>query len=196
MREASALTSVPLAESLVQDVLSPYKPHCRYLKRAFFEPRDAESPWWTEARGPCALPPLAHYRGEFAIAESCYIDETGHFNAVEFNICFNQFYYVTLAHGVVNRLFPALGVMTYEEYRRRQLPDVLIHEFRSVFKKPLDRSRFTGRFAFTEVTDHHRFILFKTRCRFQDARGASAHGEVTLVLMNRESEAGTDFGSG
>ncbi|NET17718.1 MAG: hypothetical protein F6K08_35290 [Okeania sp. SIO1H6] len=37
--------------------------------------------------------------GQFSIGESCYIDDTGHLNAVEFNICYNQLLYVAIAWG-------------------------------------------------------------------------------------------------
>ena len=40
-------------------------------------------------------------KGRFSIPESCYIDSTGHFNAVEFNICYNQLAYVLFA-GCIN----------------------------------------------------------------------------------------------
>ena len=40
---------------------------------------------------------LISAKGRFSIPDSCYIDDTGHFNAVEFNICFNQLAYVPSA---------------------------------------------------------------------------------------------------
>lgn len=181
---APALAPVRLADAFVADVVSPYKPNCRYLKSAWVEPDDGAPPWSPADGWIPGTPALARFRGEFSIPESCYIDDTGHFNAVEFNICFNQFFYVALAHCVVARLLPAPPPMTYAEYRRRQLPDVLIHEFHSVFKKPLQRSRFEGRFVFTGAADRREFTLFKTRARFWDACGGACHGEVTLVLAN------------
>jgi hypothetical protein len=184
----------PIAPALLAEVLSPYKPHCRYLLRAWTESDDGETPW-SAADGWSGPAPVARYRGEFGITESCYIDETGHFNAVEFNICFNQFYYVTVAQAVVASAFPALRGMSFEEYRRRQLPDVLIHDFRSAFKKPLRRESFHGQIAYTAVEDMRRFVLFRTRCRFWDDLGGSCHGEVTLVLMNR-TRAGLEAGAG
>ena len=60
--------------NLLRLILIPYKPHCRYFQNAFLTAR-----------------------GEFSISESCYIAETGHFNAVEFNICFNQLSYYLIA---------------------------------------------------------------------------------------------------
>ena len=69
-------------------VLVPYRDNCKYLKRIAFEylPASADvSPDQSEA----SL--TAH--GDLCIAESCYIDSTGHFNAVEFQICVNQLMY-------------------------------------------------------------------------------------------------------
>ncbi|MGW6540873.1 FcoT family thioesterase [Streptomyces sp. NPDC055051] len=42
--------------------------------------------------------------GMFTIPEPCYIDDTGHFNAVEFNICYNQLAYYTLAAMIRDRV--------------------------------------------------------------------------------------------
>ena len=64
---------------LLARVLTPYKPHCRYLRTAAVRYATARS--------------IAAASGTFSIPESCYIASTGHFNAVEFNICYNQLTY-------------------------------------------------------------------------------------------------------
>jgi hypothetical protein len=61
-------------------VLAPYKLNCRYLLSVVAE----------YGQKGCSL---ASARAEFSIPESCYIASTGHFNAVEFNICYNQLAY-------------------------------------------------------------------------------------------------------
>lgn len=65
--------------SLLAQVLNPYKAHCKYLKSAQVtkegDPHDGG-----RVIGRC----------EFSIPQSCYIDDTGHFNSVEFNICYNH----------------------------------------------------------------------------------------------------------
>ena len=72
-------------EDLLPRVLTPYKDHCRYLLTAEVS----------------ALPGgLSRVRSTFAIAESCYIDDTGHLNAVEVNIAYNQMMYYLVAKSV------------------------------------------------------------------------------------------------
>ena len=62
-------------------VLKPYREHCCYLKSANFQHH--------KTGGIQGLT----LHGQFSIDDSCYIDDTGHFNAVEYNICFNQIAY-------------------------------------------------------------------------------------------------------
>ncbi len=71
-------------DTLMNTVLEVYFPNCRYLKSADF-----------------------HYpeiKGEFGISSSCYIESTGHFNAVEAIICYNQLAYTFFAHGIDERI--------------------------------------------------------------------------------------------
>jgi len=70
------------------DILRPYRPHARYLKSAEITAFRAKA---ADDKSKTALVTAG---GRFSIPESCYIDDTGHFNAVEFNICFNQLAYV------------------------------------------------------------------------------------------------------
>ncbi|MEO1375818.1 MAG: FcoT family thioesterase, partial [Cyanobacteria bacterium J06635_10] len=51
-----------------------------------------------------SLPPTT----DFSIPESCYIDDTGHFNSVEFNICYNQLFYIIIAYLIKNQLLEVM----------------------------------------------------------------------------------------
>jgi hypothetical protein len=84
---------IEISPAFVADILSPYKAHARYLKTAEIASFREKS---SDDKGKGAL---AKGVGRFAILESCYIDNTGHFNAVEFNICFNQLAYVMFANA-------------------------------------------------------------------------------------------------
>ncbi|NJR65313.1 MAG: hypothetical protein HC772_08340, partial [Leptolyngbyaceae cyanobacterium CRU_2_3] len=66
-------TMEEVSQELLDTFLAPYKEHCRYLKRAQFQ-----SPVISTGREQSWL-----INGDFAIPESCYIDDTGHFNSVE-----------------------------------------------------------------------------------------------------------------
>jgi hypothetical protein len=65
-----------------------------------------------------------------AIPESCYIDDTGHFNAVEFNICFNQLAYVLFGKcvdaGILQKLrHEKVNVISFPDYKLHRLPSML-----------------------------------------------------------------------
>ena len=158
--------------ALLDRILSVYKPHCRYLKRAV---------WETSEPGDDHAVRLS---GELEIPESCYIDSTGHFNAVEFNICYNQMMYVLMAQCVVSDLMEPFEKITYEEFLRRQLPDVLIHEFHSKFPRPIRTGAFRGSIEFVDASERRGIVLVHTRCSFEDDRGGRSHGEVTLAVVD------------
>ncbi|MFN0204705.1 MAG: FcoT family thioesterase [Planctomycetota bacterium] len=184
MNEFGAAVSrvIPVEPSLLKAVLQPYKTHCRYLKNAEVEAftilPDAAN---TTTSG---QQPLVRAKGNFEIPESWYIDETGHFNSIEFNLCYNQLVYVLIGQCIVSKLIPELARMTYEEYRRRQLPDVLIVKFSSTFRKAMDSKQFKGNVYIDRVSDRGKMLLLKTRCDFFDESGGCSDGEVTLAIVN------------
>lgn len=163
-------------EWIREPVLRPYRPSCRYLLRAFREGLSDEK---TSSQ---------RYFAEFRIPESCYIDSTGHFNSVEFNICFNQIFYLGLAESIVSQRFEALRGLSFQQYLARQLPDVLIHEFHSHFKSPITLPDFRAVYDLVSVSRRERFTLIKNEIEFRDARGGYSHGQVTCVLLDRSTE--------
>ena len=72
------------------------------------------------------------------------IGDTGHFNSVEFNICYNQLIYYLIAKSVQEGLLPALRGWTLDDFWRSQLPDILITNFSSSFKRKMRGKRFFG----------------------------------------------------
>lgn len=162
-------TAEAINPDLLESVLLPYKEHCKYLKKMSVA---GESPGLITATG------------EFSIPDSCYIDDTGHFNSVEFHICYNQFIYVLLAYCVEHNLFGAMGGMDMEEYRRRQLPDILLAQFSTSFKRPiLHADRFTGTLTIKRVSARGKTIFVKTYCTFHDDAGGFSEGEMLLAIL-------------
>jgi hypothetical protein len=159
-------------------VLACYKPDCRYLKSAL-----VERPTVPARVGDDPDPEIS-LLCEFEIPHSCYIDDTGHFNAVEWNICVNQMYYMGGAVGVVYGLSPALADMSFDEFLRRQLPDSLIHELRSRFKTGINAACFSGRIAFPSIVKRQDFIVLKTSCAYWDEAGGYADGTVNYVIVD------------
>lgn len=141
-------------QNLLNRFIEPYKKHCKYLPKAQFQyPKSADGGRW-------------FVQGKFSIPESCYIDDTGHFNAVEFNICFNQLCYVAIAHLIQNKIAEAMEGWDLETYKRRQLSDFLIVKFKSAFKKPINARKFQGTLAIKKCTARGNLIMMKTSCAF------------------------------
>lgn len=159
---------------LLADILEVYRPECRYLKTATAQQQES---------GVTA-------RGEFSIPEPFYIDATGHFNAVEFNICYNQLAYFAAAKCVADGMLAPLGDWTLAEYRERQLPSFLIVQLSSRFRRALHSPKFYGEVTFTDIretsssTSGQALYIMNTECRFWDDAGGKSDGTVKLAVVN------------
>lgn len=173
--------------ALLAQVLRPYKPHCRYLKSASLT-------WETDFTGD----QRASCRCVFEIVDSCYIDSTGHFNSVEFNICFNQMLYYVLAKLVENGATPAFHGWTMADYWSRQLPSVLIVDFHSTFRRAIRGPSFAGELEIVGIREHEGghgaqpLIFVDTVCRYWDDDGGYCHGEVKLAVTDLPGQAGSN----
>ncbi len=106
-----------LSQDLLTSFLEPYKEDCKYLKKAEFhypDPRNILDKSKIENQV------LWLIKADFSIAESCYIADTGHFNSVEFNICYNQLFYVMIAYLIENQLLSVMKHWDLKIYKRRQ----------------------------------------------------------------------------
>lgn len=124
--------------------------------------------------------------GDFSIAEPCYIDDTGHFNAAEFIICYNQLMYYALAAAVRDRLTPDFAHWTLDDYWRRQLPDVLIAHTEIKFSRPVESASFTGEFvinASTERINARRILMLDTSIGFTDRGAGRCAGDIRLAII-------------
>jgi len=169
---------IVVSEALLGEVLTPYKPHCRYLKRAWVVVCRPDR--FNSSRSEAHI----SIRGEFAIRESCYIADTGHFNAVEFNICYNQLAYTLLATCVEQKLMRELASWSLDEYRRRQLSDFLIVNFSSEFRTSMQSDRFEGLVSIDKSMTRRDTILIKTSSQFQDGRGGFSRGQAFIAIVN------------
>ena len=186
----AALGGALVDDALLADVISPYKPNCRFLRRASVEYTPFPG---APARNGSRVEPeagLARSHGEFEIPGSWYIDETGHFNSIEFNICYNQLVYVLMAQCVVDGAVEGFDRMTLAEYRRRQLPDILIAKMSSAFRKPIASQSFRGLVTITSVAERRGMLLVKTDCRFSDDSGGRSEGEITLAIVDSSNRRG------
>ncbi|MCX4238393.1 FcoT family thioesterase [Streptomyces sp. NPDC020707] len=164
----------PTDEHLLARVLTPYKEHCRYLRSAVVVSEGAGQ---------------ASARCEFAIPESCYIDDTGHLNSVEVNICYNQMMYYLVAKSVQEGLLAGFESWTLDDFWKHQLPDILIARFAANFRRPVDPRSFSGEMEFRSVTsrslaDGSPFLHAETVYRYWDAETGRCDGKAVLAFVN------------
>lgn len=166
------IDTVPIAEDLLARVLEPYSHKgCRYL-------RDAES----QASADTVL---AH--GNFSITESAYIRSTGHFNAVELVLCFNQLAYSAFAPAIANEVIPVFWGWTLDDYCKHQLSSMYIRTLSSRFKRPINTEKFSAQLRcqnFQIVERTIRYLLVPCVIEFWDEHGGSASGEFELAALN------------
>ena len=156
---------------VTQQALRPYKAKCRYLKTNDLK---------------LNINSISGH-SVFSIPESCYIDDTGHFNAVEFNICYNQMMYCSIANGIATKSMPEFDAWSIDDFWEKQLPDVLITRFSSRFKKVINSNRFYGEIEFGRTLLSRKgtpTLFIKTRCKYWDDFGGYADGEVDLAILN------------
>jgi hypothetical protein len=181
---------IVIADAFVATILKPYRTHAKYLKSAQITHLSDK----TTAKNAAFVTGT----GQFAIEESCYIDDTGHFNAVEFNICYNQLAYVLFGKcielGILQKLNTELqkfsdekanGLsLTMADYKRHQLPAMLIVSIEGVrFFKQLASGAFQGSLSINRVAPLGGAWFFFTSIDFSDAEGVKAKGSVVLAFV-------------
>lgn len=176
--------SLPLdiSNEFIADVLKPYRTHAQYLKSAeltHFRDKSAPIPDGNDAG-------LIKGKGRFSIPCSCYIDDTGHFNAVEFNICFNQLAYVLfgkcLDADILKNLRLERGNVSFADFKRHQLAAMLIVSIESRYYKMLKSDDFTGELTINRISASAGAYFCFTSITFADAEGVKAKGTVLLAF--------------
>lgn len=161
-----------IEEHLLVKVLDPYAyKGCRYLIDASYK-ATADSV-------------LAY--GNFSISEPAYIRSTGHFNAAELILCFNQLAYSAFAPAILNEEIPVLRGWSISDYFDLQLPSMLIKNTASRFKRMIHAQKFSARLLCQdfEVIDRNlRYLSIKCAIEFWDEYGGAASGEVELAALN------------
>jgi len=167
---------------LLKRVLMPYKANCHYLNEASVMFSKLPLIHSSIGQDTCIL--LA--KGNFSIPESCYIINTGHFNAVEFNICYNQLGYYLLAECIRHRLFCDFLDWDIEEFIKHQLTNILIIELFSSFHRLMNADKFTGYIEIKKIIKMEKILYLETVCGFKDNNGGYATGKVLIafVLIN------------
>jgi hypothetical protein len=180
-----------ISDAFVAEILKPYREHARYLKSAELTQFSEEA-----LRNSDSKECLVTGVGRFSIPESCYIDDTGHFNAVEFNICYNQLAYVVFGKcveaGLMHQLWRgnvdmdsfSRHIPSYSDYKRHQLPAMLIVRVDDVrFFKPMKSDDFRAELRVERMTLLGQAGFFFTSITFSDCEGVKAKGSVVLAFQ-------------
>lgn len=176
--------------SLLRRILAPYSPTgTDYLKSL-----QLIHTWQSDSH--CESDPLIRTSGDFRIPSSCYIKDTGHFNAVEFLICYNQMAYSTFGQLFqggyfndpdFNAISPgsseALSNISLDAFFNDQLSSMLILKTSTRFKGIINAKNFTGTFSIKKFKYRHKTLFGETRCVFRDSNGGYADGDVLLAYQ-------------
>ncbi len=178
----SGTPTIEISPDFLDLILKPYRNHAKYL-------HEAEITHFLEKLEPNSTTSLITARGKFSIPESCYIDDTGHFNAVEFNICFNQLAYVMfgkcLQEGIFQRLIPIWESkikLDYDIFLKQQLSSMLIVKIEGKFLKQLDSDGFFGEISIDKVISSNDAHFAYTTVSFSDEDGVKCKGSVVLAF--------------
>jgi hypothetical protein len=180
--KAEAQFPIAIAKEFTAEILKPYRENATYLKSAeITEVNDKAS------AAPTTNQKLITGKGRFSIPESCYIDDTGHFNAVEFNICYNQLAYVLFAGCIETGLMQKVrvaegGIPSMTEFKRHQLPAMMIVALESRYYKPLNSKDFTAELSINKISAVGNAWFLFTTITFSDSEGIKAKGSVTLAF--------------
>ena len=185
-RHSNIPMPLPISEAFLARILTPYKDNAKYLKSArilrYHEP-DVDRPISKEQDD------LVTIEGRFSIPESCYIDDTGHFNAVEFNICYNQLAYVLFGKCIQTGIFHKVVAeweqrvnLSFESFLKYQLSSMYIAKIEGAFLKPLNSKNFSARLTITRILLTPRTAFVYTIISFSDAQGVKSKGSVLLAF--------------
>jgi hypothetical protein len=177
---------VIIPKEFLDKILLPYRDHAKYLKTArllnYYDPG-------VSGRVPKNETDLVTIEGTFSIPESCYIDDTGHFNAVEFNICYNQLAYVLFGKcikiGVFHRLVKDWNEkvnLTFDSFIKHQLSSMFIVKIEGNFLKPLNSKNFYARLTINRIIWAGQTAFIYTTIAFSDAQGVKSEGPVMLAF--------------
>lgn len=167
-----------ISPEILAEVLVPYRHNCKYVKRMWIE-------YLPVGDGVTADQSEASIVGdaELTIEESCYIDSTGHFNAVEFQICANQLMYATFAECVRRRLVRSMLSLDLQGYWERRLPNVLITNVTSAYKKVLNPRKFRGRHQLERSYLIKDRVFWEGTFEYTDDEGGLADGSIVNTLF-------------
>lgn len=176
---ATVTDKITIDNAFSRQILKPYREHTTYLKKTVCYWKNSESNYPT-------------MKGDFQINESCYIDDTGHFNAVEFNICYNQLGYTYLGYCIKEGIIPELNDFAQDdngEFFEKQLSHFLIVDIHSTYKRPINAKQFYGETTIKSIYKKAHFTFIIMPCKFYDDANGKAFGEVKIAILDPQLQS-------
>lgn len=162
-------------------VLKPYKSDCKYLKEAYILDNGNENQKETG---------FLQGFGYFSIPESCYIESTGHFNSVEFNICYNQLAYVLYGLALKNRMLSSFfpnsldkSKFNFDDFLIEQISSIYIAKLESKFLGSINPKNFWGKLTVTKIVFSQSTLFGYTNIEFSDDSKIKAKGCVLIAFQ-------------
>lgn len=90
-----------------------------------------------------------------------YCESTGHMNAVELNLAFNQMMYVSIGQSIILGWIKNLREFDKDYFMKKYWPDFLITKIESKFKAPLDVRSFCGTLRIQKVKPLMKHLCFE-----------------------------------
>ena len=180
----SGRTTIAVSQEYLDQTLDCYFPNVRYLQNARVECGDLGEPFECEL-GDC----VAVARAEFSSRPAWYIRDTGHFNSIEFNICYNQLAFVLVGQCIEVGAVSALSaLLPKHEFRDRMLPDLVISRYSVSFDRPMLAPEFCASTGIMKVISKMGRLFLQTRCWVGPAQGSwCSRGDVTLAVVRSAS---------
>jgi hypothetical protein len=195
VRQPAKASTKEIAPAFLSNILAPYQPTgTDYLRAAKVVQGVLDSPPGEKEA------PIITTEGRYAIPSSCYIQSTGHFNAVEFLICYNQLAYATFGHLIAEDILAKLpdgrvSAACQIELKRlsislfltKQLSSMFILKASTRFKRVINASSFLCRLSVDSIFYRHGTLFTNTHCEFSDEHGGGADGSVLLAYPLAQS---------
>jgi hypothetical protein len=138
--------------------------------------------------------PIFKMKGHYEINDSCYIQSTGHFNAAEFIMCFNQLAYLSIAETIKTRCFSdtdfqgikptfkeKYGQVSEGDFFEKQLSSMLIIKSDMTFKRPIHAASFYAELSINRVFYRQGTFFADTICVFNDHKNGHAEGSILMA---------------
>lgn len=154
----------PIRKEVIDAMLAPYYPQCRYLKKAELD--------------------FPRMRSQFSINETIYAPhDTGHFNAIEALMCYNQMSFVFFASALEKGLIETARAVSLEKFTEYQVKSCLLAKIGNIkFRSFINAEEFTGEIELRKIPKRKNNHFATTDFRFYDKDGGRAEGDAMLVL--------------